>query len=344
MTITGTEAMQAMLTHHAALVEGVDRRIDALRSTADGGSGHDTARAALLAYVANEVLTHAVAEERTVYRAAAAKAELAGTVAGMTEEHRELAGLVERLATAADGRAATATAALLGSLFTAHVAKENELILPPLADDEEADLAGLLGEMHRLIEAEHRAGDEQDAAGRGGAGGTSPGADPGSDDATARLFRLVLDGAGQLVAAGQGDHACRLAAEAWAAVRTGRPELAVRATAALHRLVRAATAEPVAVSPKRRSAGAGPTPDVRTPDVRTLDVRTLAPAQRHETIFATYGALQPGSGFMLLNDHDPKPLRYQFEAEHAGRFTWDVLEAGPAIWRVRIGRPAERLP
>jgi uncharacterized protein (DUF2249 family) len=339
MTTTGTEALQAMLTHHAALVDGVDRRIAALRAATAGGPGHETARAALLAYVANEVLTHAAAEERTVYRAAAAKAELAGTVAGMTEEHRELAGLVERLATAADDRAAAATATLLGSLFAAHVAKENELILPPLADDEEADLAGLLGEMHRLIEAEHRAGDEQDAAGRGGAGGTSPGADPGSDDATARLFRLVLDGAGQLVAAGQGDSACRLAAEAWAAARTERPDLAAHATAALHRLVRAATAEPVAVSSKHRSAGAGP-----ASDVQTLDVRTLAPARRHETIFATYGALQPGSGFVLLNDHDPKPLRYQFEAEHAGRFTWDVLEAGPAVWRVRIGRPAERLP
>ena len=340
MTTTGTEALQAMLTHHAALVDGVDRRIAALRAAAAGGPGHETARAALLAYVANEVLTHAAAEERTVYRAAAAKAELAGTVAGMTEEHRELAGLVERLATATDGQAAAAAATLLGSSFTAHVAKENELVLPPLAGDEEADLAGLLHETHRLIEVEHRAGDEQDdAAERGDAGGTSPGAERGSDDATAHLFRLVLDGAGQLVAAGQGDSACRLAAEAWAAVRTERPDLAAHATAALRRLVRAATAEPVAVSSKHRSAGAGP-----ASDVQTLDVRTLAPARRHETIFATYDALQPGSGFVLLNDHDPKPLRYQFEAEHAGRFTWDVLEAGPAVWRVRIGRPAERLP
>ena len=75
---------------------------------------------------------------------------------------------------------------------------------------------------------------------------------------------------------------------------------------------------------------------------RHLDVRDLAPAQRHESIFAEYHALAPGAGFILVNDHDPKPLRYQFEAEHPGEFTWDTLQAGPQVWRVRIGRSAGR--
>ena len=73
---------------------------------------------------------------------------------------------------------------------------------------------------------------------------------------------------------------------------------------------------------------------------QTLDVRTEPPARRHELIFDTYDALPPGEGFVLVNDHDPKPLRYQFEAEHAGAFSWDYLEEGPEVWRVRIGRPA----
>ncbi|GGV00404.1 hypothetical protein GCM10010182_17060 [Actinomadura cremea] len=30
--------------------------------------------------------------------------------------------------------------------------------------------------------------------------------------------------------------------------------------------------------------------------------------------------------------------RNQFAAEHSGRFTWDYLESGPEVWRVRIGR------
>jgi uncharacterized protein (DUF2249 family) len=72
-----------------------------------------------------------------------------------------------------------------------------------------------------------------------------------------------------------------------------------------------------------------------------LDVRTEPPARRHELIFDTYNALRPGEGFVLVNDHDPKPLWYQFEAEHAGAYAWDYLEQGPEDWRVRIGRPAE---
>ena len=72
----------------------------------------------------------------------------------------------------------------------------------------------------------------------------------------------------------------------------------------------------------------------------TLDVRSEPPARRHELIFDTYNALQPSEGFVLVNDHDPKPLQYQFEAEHAGAYSWDYLEQGPDVWRVRIGRPA----
>ena len=71
-----------------------------------------------------------------------------------------------------------------------------------------------------------------------------------------------------------------------------------------------------------------------------LDVRDEPPARRHELIFDTYDALEHGEGFVLVNDHDPKPLRYQFEAEHTGAYSWDYLEQGPAVWRVRIGRPA----
>lgn len=69
-----------------------------------------------------------------------------------------------------------------------------------------------------------------------------------------------------------------------------------------------------------------------------LDVRAEPPARRHELIFATWNGLEPGAGFVLVNDHDPKPLYYQFEAEHTGAFTWDYLERGPDVWRVRIGR------
>lgn len=41
---------------------------------------------------------------------------------------------------------------------------------------------------------------------------------------------------------------------------------------------------------------------------------------------------------MLVNDHDPKPLFYQFQAERTGEFTWEYELQGPKEWRVRIGK------
>ncbi|MFN8104245.1 MAG: DUF2249 domain-containing protein [Acidimicrobiia bacterium] len=71
-----------------------------------------------------------------------------------------------------------------------------------------------------------------------------------------------------------------------------------------------------------------------------LDIRTEIPMRRHELIFSAYHELGDGEGFELVNDHDPKPLYYQFAAEHTDQFTWDYLEEGPEVWRVRIGKPA----
>ena len=67
-------------------------------------------------------------------------------------------------------------------------------------------------------------------------------------------------------------------------------------------------------------------------------MRTLVPAERHRRIFATYEGLAAGDKFELVNDHDPKPLYYQFDAEHHGDFSWHYLEQGPEVWRVEIGR------
>ena len=71
-----------------------------------------------------------------------------------------------------------------------------------------------------------------------------------------------------------------------------------------------------------------------------LDVRSDPPARRHQLIFETWQGLQSGAGFVLVNDHDPKPLYHQLSAEQPGTFTWDYLEQGPQVWRVRIGRVA----
>ncbi|MEO6826571.1 MAG: DUF2249 domain-containing protein [Microbacteriaceae bacterium] len=74
-------------------------------------------------------------------------------------------------------------------------------------------------------------------------------------------------------------------------------------------------------------------------EVRILDVREEVPQRRHELIFEKYGELTGGESYILVNDHDPKPLYYQFDAEHKGEFTWEYLEQGPTVWRVQIGKP-----
>ena len=74
---------------------------------------------------------------------------------------------------------------------------------------------------------------------------------------------------------------------------------------------------------------------------RTLDVRVIPPREKHPAIFDTFASLAPGESFVLVNDHDPKPLRYQFDFEHRGEFDWKYLEQGPSVWRVEISRTAK---
>ena len=69
-----------------------------------------------------------------------------------------------------------------------------------------------------------------------------------------------------------------------------------------------------------------------------LDVRSLPPMRRHAVIFEKFDALGIGESFVLVNDHDPKPLRYQMLAEYPGELLWDYLESGPEVWRVRMGK------
>jgi uncharacterized protein (DUF2249 family) len=71
-----------------------------------------------------------------------------------------------------------------------------------------------------------------------------------------------------------------------------------------------------------------------------LDVRELVPRERHATIFAQFEALKPGDTLRLINDHDPKPLRYQMLAELPGEFTWEPELEGPEVWIIRICKVA----
>lgn len=70
----------------------------------------------------------------------------------------------------------------------------------------------------------------------------------------------------------------------------------------------------------------------------TIDVRSVQPRDRHPLIFSTFQGLPPEGALELVNDHDPKPLYAQFEAHFPGRFSWQYLQQGPDLWRVRIAK------
>lgn len=69
-----------------------------------------------------------------------------------------------------------------------------------------------------------------------------------------------------------------------------------------------------------------------------VDVRRIPPPQRHPLIFGTFARLNSGDAMVIVNDHDPKPLYYQFAAEMPDQFKWTYVEQGPETWRVEIKR------
>lgn len=71
-----------------------------------------------------------------------------------------------------------------------------------------------------------------------------------------------------------------------------------------------------------------------------LDVREMAPWDRHPKIFDTFDNMKPGDTIKLVNDHDPRPLRYQFMMEREGQFEWESHEEGPREWVAYIKKVA----
>ena len=69
-----------------------------------------------------------------------------------------------------------------------------------------------------------------------------------------------------------------------------------------------------------------------------VDAREYEPKDKHKVIFETFDSLLSGEKMELINDHDPKPLHYQFIMEMPETFEWQYLEEGPEVWKVAIGK------
>ncbi len=76
----------------------------------------------------------------------------------------------------------------------------------------------------------------------------------------------------------------------------------------------------------------------------SIDVRETPLRDRRARVFRSFDRLSIGDALELIDDRDPTSLFYQFRAEDNGEFTWEYLERGPKVWRVRIGKPRGAAP
>ena len=211
-----------------------------------------------------------------------------------------------------------------------------------------ASLAGLLDGLTSFLTGEllpHARGEEQTLY---------PALDPilrtqGEPTATMRMdHEYITDYVRQIAETARKLHAARERDRAALARQIELQVLQLRALFAVHLAKEERIYLPLveqAISPEDQQAllaalheeaeGGSPSDETTTD---TLEVRHLPPAQRHQLIVERFNALPVGQSFVLVNDHDPKPLYYQLVAEYVGQLLWQYLEEGPEVWRVRIGK------
>jgi uncharacterized protein (DUF2249 family) len=101
------------------------------------------------------------------------------------------------------------------------------------------------------------------------------------------------------------------------------------------------TAEPLdweyeTEGPETWEVGVTKTTDTNHADLIEFDVRELPPQKRHEVLLETFEMLDPGDGFVLVNDHDPKPLSHELRSIHGDVFEWEYRSRDPQAWNVEI--------
>ena len=168
-------AAEAVEQHHAQMAGELALRVEALVAAAASRDDRRASeeRARLVDWCADELVPHALAEEKAMYPAALGTAEGRLLVEGMLGEHQVITGLVKQVDEAGDPVRAAAAATALRVMFESHLAKENDLVLPLLVSAADVSVADLLGGMHELLGHQghpaHEA--EVEAAAAGGCGG-----------------------------------------------------------------------------------------------------------------------------------------------------------------------------
>ncbi|HXT89704.1 MAG TPA: hemerythrin domain-containing protein [Trebonia sp.] len=149
MTVTldhpagATWAREAFAARHAELQEVLDHWTRVLTTAAHGGGPVQPVRNLLRFFLMDEVLPHARAEERTLYRAARRDPGNAPLLQALLSDHESLKSMTARLNEPARPTEVAAQAAAIAALFASHAATEDDLLLPAL-ESSGTDLAALL--------------------------------------------------------------------------------------------------------------------------------------------------------------------------------------------------------
>jgi hypothetical protein len=136
----------AIIGHHAEMVRELQARADSVIATVARGDASQSAAAAAADYFETTIVPHALAEETTLYAAAADTEHR--LVESLKMEHVALRRLGAALRDARDGATRAAIVGALSQLFAMHATKENEYVLPTILAQPRTDLRELLRRMH----------------------------------------------------------------------------------------------------------------------------------------------------------------------------------------------------
>ena len=156
------EAAEKVEQHHAEMAGRLDLlTADVVRAARTDRA--DATRHELLAWLRDELVPHATAEEQTLYPAAAQLPESRLLVEAMLAEHVLIHRLVADLEGASDPVEAAAFARALETVFDSHLAKENDQLIPTLVASPAYSVADMLAGMHELLGGGHDDQHEQPA-------------------------------------------------------------------------------------------------------------------------------------------------------------------------------------
>jgi len=162
-------AVEAVKQHHAQMAGALSALAGRVAAAATEASGLE-ARDELVRWAESDLVPHAKSEEAAMYPLAHQDSRARLLVDAMLVEHELILGLVKTLREAPGQVQAAAEARALAVTFESHLAKENDQILPLLAESPGVSLSDALAGMHELLGG-HDSHEPHESAQPSGCGG-----------------------------------------------------------------------------------------------------------------------------------------------------------------------------